>query len=556
MALDPSIALDFHPAQIAPPENPLAAYGQALQIANGAQNLQAGQQKLQSNALELQQQQRQADYQEAFNEAIQANTTQAADGSFQTDMGGAQKHLTAKGFGPEAIALNPQIAAARKAVLENAKLQNEVDTQHVQNLTSALNTLPEVDPAAPDAPFKMAAFKATFPSVVQTALQRGATPQQVQPLVQAFQQGGGEWTPQLGELISGGKKAALNAQQAIEHTDRLLKMNQEQPQIDSVIKKNNVETANANETLADKQKSSLAGAASQVNALADYQAALAADKTGAAKALPQNLTEDDFKPENLAKTQERIRTSVMNADQLAAYNLHKDAQADRDLTAKSNAQARQFHEQIMGVLAEGKESPGAKLARTQIEKDTAQEIALRNKLATLNAQLGTDGTKTPTVYVPDNPREQPVLIERKLGNPVNPDDAAAVAKREKDRQGLIADMQARRTNLLSQLGNVVNHKYDVADKVGVGGSTSRDEVLGDLEKMGWKAPAPAAKAAPAAQEPAAQTPAPAASAPAKPTTGKTATMGQAQAYADKYKIPLSQAVAKIKGEGFTISEQN
>jgi hypothetical protein len=467
MAADPNIILDYKPAQIAPPESPLAAYGQVLGVANAAQNLQAGQQKLQSNALELQQQQRAVDYQKAFTGSVQKHTTQNADGSLSTDWSGIQGDITNAGYGPEALALNKNILEAKEAGLKLIETQHLADQAKVAGFASALNSLPPVDPKAPGASDQIAAFNGAFPNVLANSVQKGViTPQQAQQYGAMFQQGGNTWTPQLQMQIDGAKNGALTAQQAIEHGSKLIDQAREQTQVDSVVTHNKAETAKINAEMADKAKSDAAALLSNATSAADYDAKKATVDPKVAAQLPDSKGLD-FSDDGIEGTRDKILKSGMNAEQVANYEQKKISVASLAAAREANSIARQTSNDIRLQMLQGKPNPAQVQASKEIDKLQTQENPLWSKLAQLNSALG-DGSKSADLFIPEK-GEQPVKMSVKSGG----DDDTA--------KQLTADMVARRNAIASQLKGFVKQKYDLGAKNGAEPTVPLQDVLDKID---------------------------------------------------------------------------
>lgn len=126
MALDPSVlALTAQPPKL---EDPIQSYQKLLGVRQAQQAQIAGQQQIQSGALELQQRQMQLKQQQVINQAYQQATTVSPDGTPNVDMNKMLRHLSENGAGTAIPGVVESLTKAQKAksdlIEQQSKIQN------------------------------------------------------------------------------------------------------------------------------------------------------------------------------------------------------------------------------------------------------------------------------------------------------------------------------------------------------------------------------------------------------------------------------------------------
>ncbi len=275
------------------------------------------------------------------------------------------------------------------------------------------------------------------------------------------------------------------------------------------------ETAGLQATQADKARSDAAALLSQATSAADYDAKLAKiDKAVAAKLPTSNAL--DFSDKGLADTQERILTSGMNSEQLAAHQDRQASQATRDLAEQSLAASRKANEQFREFMMQGRPGPAQVAAQKTANYAQKTEDPLWRKAGAIAVQLKDGNPLSVTSYVTKDGTEMTMAehLKGKEGDPQAVADA-------------VADMKSNLQAHQNDLRKAINAKYDALEKGGMpkegegAPSTSREEALksvddlaGRLAKTGGKAaPAQTAKSAATPEAPAIPKPAKATSAP-------------------------------------------
>lgn len=371
MALDVGVINQIKPP--APPENPLAQYGQILGIQNAQQQQQANAQKIQSGDIELQQQKHALAYRDAFAKAIQAHTTRNADGTPATDLGGAQNDLTNAGWGPEALSLNKDRYEQAKMGLDMVDLQQKADHARIQDFASAISSLPSVDASNPDQN-SVASFNGAFPSVLKSAVTRGTiNQQQAQGYMQAFQSGGG-WTPALAQQLDAANSAAMDAYQRSEHANQVVTNAraalESKSRLDEAAE--NLKKTKAENT--DKATSRAVVQLSQSPNADAYDAQKSKLDTDVATRLPASKDLDWTNPEAAKQT---ILRSGMTAAEVAADERTKKLSDDT----------------MLALRAQGQET-GSDYINKFTPKAAAAELA-RRKPPTVSLNLGAGQQITP-----------------------------------------------------------------------------------------------------------------------------------------------------------------
>lgn len=384
MPIDAAIPLSVKPAQI---ESPLAAYSQVLGIKNQQQQQVEGAQKIQSNDLELKQQQRAVDYQNYFTQALQKHTVQNPDGTLVTDWGGMHNDLTNGGYGDKAVALDTSVAASKEAGLKLLHAQNQADLDKSQSVGRVLGAIPVVDQAAPPETqaVQKAAWNAAAPAAVASLVAQGhMTQQDGAAMLQQLQQAGG-WTPQFAALIEQKKMEGLTTEQQVQHVQNGINAAREGTLATATAAHTAAETKKLNSDLFDKQRSDAAVLLSQAKSAADYDAKLATVYKAVAAKLPASK-DLDFTAKGLADTQERILKSGMNVEQIQTAR-----SKDRELqNAEDNSEVK------LARTANDPAKTAAQRAFAQNALDTLNagriKVAASRAQAAMNAQFGFSGS--------------------------------------------------------------------------------------------------------------------------------------------------------------------
>ncbi len=470
MPLDPSIILAAKPpAQT----DPLAAYGKVMQIQNAQQTQQANAQKLQEGALDLQEKQRAIDFQKTFSGSLQKHTKTNDDGTLQTDWGGIQNDITNAGYGPEALKLSGERAAAAKAGYDMIEAQNKADLAKAQTVGRILGALPPVDQSAtPDVQaVQKSAWNAAAPTAIASLVSQGHMSQQDgSAMIQQIQQAGG-WTPQFDALVKQKQMEGLTTEQQVAHVQAGVTAAREGRVADATIKHTNLESDKLTAETADKARSDTAALLSQATSGADYLAKWNKLTPDLQAKLPRPEDLGDWNTQDKADIQERILKSGMNSEQIAQHDIQKANSASLALSRATMDQVRQENTEIRKQLLAGQPSPAQKQAATKIDFYEKTEAPLWKQAAQLATALG-DGSNV-TTFIGEN--GGPATMTSKTAG--NADSA----------KGLVADMQTRLNNAKAQLSTIINKKYDLADQHGAEPSVSRADALAAVDKIGKQA---------------------------------------------------------------------
>ena len=573
MATNPSIILSGiqapKPTQL---EDPLSVYGKVLGIQGEqqaqAQNQQLGAQKIQSNAIELQQQQRALAYQQAFTDAVKNNTTQNPDGTFTTNYGAVRGKIVDAGFGDKAMEMDASLAASAHAALENMKLRNENETARVARVAGVARGLlnmvdPNADPATQQA--QQALFVGAAPAGIAHLAQMGdLPPDQAAQLLGSIKTNG--YTPQARSWLQAQADAAVPAQAALEHTDKLLTLAMDKRKADSSIAEQTANTAKANQEIADKNKSDLTAQLSNVNSPADYAAGLAKADPKIASQLPDPKDLDFSNPGSVAASQDKIRMAGMNAKEQAEYLLHKGREQS---LAETRAGTLALHQDMQAFLRSQHEGQLPPAQQKEADKDNAQVSRNIQTIGALSKTAGDLATALgqPNSFVDEKGRQMTMEEHLKNQKPADSDVLAAQAQ-----------MGARLEATKAQLATITKQSHDIMDKWHGQPEQDRATALASIDGIGTdvldslkgklaaqtqaaqksggaaKTSPPAATPPPPATPAPAATPPPAAKPPAQPQ-GKAALTSLPSTVSSKLTVGVPTRLNDSKGNSITVVKQ-
>ena len=401
-----------------------------------------------------------------------------------------------KGFGLEALQYDQERAKALNQVYEMQKNAHEAQEKKngliAETAQSVMSSAPvdfSLDPNSPE--FQQQSD--TFRTVAKQGYRRLVSAGVISPTEEAQyeQVVSGPITPQLIAQIKQIAASATGAEAQQREERERIQSRQTILNGTSENKRRDIENQKDSEALADKKVSDATAALSLSNSASDYDQRAADMKLDPATLARLPRSKDlDWSPKNLAATQEQIRLHGMTTEQQAQYQLRKEAQTDRALVQQSLIESRGVNEAFKQFMMAGQPTPAQRQASKQVDDLTKAEQPLWRDAGRLQEAL-----KDGSYYI------------SKAGGKKSFDDG------DKDKDGDIADMQARLDGFKAQLKSTINHKYDIVDQFGGSPSVTRKDALEAVESLG-----PAKKQNPPPPSPVKATPSPAPKATPAPAT--------------------------------------
>jgi hypothetical protein len=188
-----------------------------------------------------------------------------------------------------------------------------------------------------------------------------------------------------------------------------------------------------------------------------------------------DTSELDWTPGNLPATQEKILTSAMTADHLAAYNLRKQAEADRATNERLNRQFREETITLQRAAAEDRREARNSVSQAAIRQANSQVERLQNRERTLIAERN-----AVLHQISEAELGHPFQEVSKTGNPYG---AAMDPNLGPGRQSLSA-LRSHADELGEQITSVINDKHDVMDGVGATPRLNRADEIANLHRRG------------------------------------------------------------------------